>query len=108
MPIGCIISAVFCFVVSVPPLEMVSRSLVRFGLVGIELACIPAVGKALGAKVGVGEPLGSEVDLSSIALKLFIVLSRLWYLAPLEGGNGVGPLEGIKLGGNMPFLWSRD
>ena len=87
---------------------MVSRSLVQFGPVGIELACIPAVGKALGAKVGVGEPLGSKVEFLSIAFKRFTVCSRLWYFAPLEGGNGVGSVQGVELGGNMPFVWRRD
>ena len=108
MPIGCIISAVFCFVVSVPPLEMVSRGLVRFGLVGIELAWIPVVGKPLGAKVAVGKPLGSKVDLSSIARNFAAVSFRVWYFPPLDVCVGAGVSGVVVVDGNMPFLWRRE
>ena len=105
MPIGCIISAVFCFVVSVPPLEMVSPSLVRIGLVGIELALIPVVGKALGAD---GKLLVLAY-LSSIACKRLVAI----LVAPLEVGNDCFKefgFVGIKLslGGSIFFVWSSE
>ena len=87
---------------------MVSRSLVRFGLVGIELACIPVVGKPLGVKVGVGKPRGPEVDLSSIARNFAAVSFRVWYLPPLDVCVGAGVSGVVVADGNMPFLWSRD
>ena len=86
---------------------MVSPSLGEIGLVGIELACMPSDGEPLGMKVDFGEPLGMEGDFSSIASNQSTVLSLLVLLAPLDVGNGVGLLEGVELGGNMPFLWSR-
>ena len=105
MPIGCIISVAFCFVVSVPPLEMGSPSLVRIGLVGIELALIPAVGVPQGAD----GKLPVSAYFSSIACNRLV--AKL--LAPLEMGNGRFKgfgFVGIKLllGGSIFFLWSRD
>ena len=108
MPIGCIISVVFCFVVSVPPLEMVSRSLVRFGLVGIELARISSDGLLLGVKVVKGVPLGSEVDLSSIACNFAAVSFRVLYLSPLDVCDGAGVSEVVGVDDNMPFLCRRE
>ena len=92
MPIGCIISDGFCFVVLVPPLEMGSPSLVRIGSVGIELALIPVVGVALGA----GGTLLVLAYLSSIACKRLAVI----LFAPLEVGDGCFKgfgFAGIKL-----------
>ena len=68
---------------------------------GIELAPIPVVGKALGAG-GIGKLLG--LTPSKIACSCFAVSVRF---TPLEG-IGCGLLEGVEVVGNMPFLWSKD
>ena len=105
MPIGCIVSVAFCFVVLVPPLEMGSPSLVRIGLVGIELALIPVVGEALGAD---GKLLALAY-LSSIACNRLVAI----VFTPLEVGNGRFKGFGfvridLSFGGSIFCLWSRD
>ena len=74
----------------------------------MELARIPVDGSPLGVKVVKGVSLGFKVYLLRIACNFAAVLLRVWYLAPLEGGYGEGLSEGVELGGNMLFLWSRD
>ena len=111
MPIGCIISVVFCFVVSVPPLEMVSPSLVRIGLIGIEPASIPVDSVPLGDKVVVGEPLGADGNGKSFGLTPFKIARNHFAVSfrvtPLEG-IGCGLSDEVEVVGNIPFLWSRD
>ena len=80
---------------------MVSRSLVRFGLVGIELACIPVGGELVGSDE-IGKSLG--LHRSIIARNRFAVSFRF---TPLEI-IACGLSEGIEVGGNIPRLWSSE